>query len=401
MGIANIQGRRQWRPISSTGTNRTHWICLWIVLLVAPDIISNTFKEESTITASAFVLSRQYYGFMIRGVFAIDTTATDRKLNLLNIFKSRYADSSMATNTNSTIPTPSVAAARVGIKPTIEAAPAFVWKWLWRGHQAILPFLHMTDDSNQPPVSNNDLSLWVLWNKAIAAQDINSPVYDNDWTYDMLPGITRNVVKMVPNALFPRLYHANIEIRTAYLNQIIQAEMIRGAKNNHKIRIVSLGAGYDARCTRLLSLRHPNNSSRPLVEEAWELDLPDVTLPKTAMLLRLQQRRRSHNDSIRLPFVRPVDLNNSTWVSEVFRDILFSKDCNSSENDEGSLSRSSSWHTIFISEAVFIYLDKGQPGQVLQICQELVMESGRGNTASLCFADRLENSPGMLSIDFY
>lgn len=351
----------------------------------------------SFIQSTQLQLKQQFDRMVIPGVVVASdikvTVKTSNRNSCLNVFKSRYADSSFATMANSTILTPAAAAARVGIQPTIEAAPAFVWKWLWKGHQMLLPLLHITDDSNQPPVRNNDLSLWVLWNKAIAAQDKKSPVYDNDWTYDMLPSVTRYFVKSIPNQLFPRLYHANIEIRTAYLNQIILQEMIRNVNENKKVRIVSIGAGYDVRCSRLLSLKHPNDSSKHLLTEAWEIDVPDVIQPKASMLHRLQYRRQRQrqdrdDEPIRVPHVRPVDLNNSTWFENVLNAII--------RNDDGD----ETWHTIFVSEAVFIYLDKGIPRKVMQQCRDAIIQSGTSNTASFCFADRLENSPGIVKIQF-
>jgi len=52
-----------------------------------------------------------------------------------------------------------------------------------------------------------------LWWKAIAGNDKSSPVYDYSLSYDLLPPVTRWLVSKRLCRFYPRLHHANVEIR--------------------------------------------------------------------------------------------------------------------------------------------------------------------------------------------
>ena len=52
-----------------------------------------------------------------------------------------------------------------------------------------------------------------LWWKAIAGNDKSSPVHDYSLSYDLLPPVTRWIVSSRLCRLYPRLHHANVEIR--------------------------------------------------------------------------------------------------------------------------------------------------------------------------------------------
>jgi O-methyltransferase involved in polyketide biosynthesis len=266
---------------------------------------------------------------------------------------------------NSTIPSPNDVAASLQLKP-LTKAPSWVWKVAWRGHGRMLPLLHMNDPATP---QDADQSLKVLWNKAVVSIDPSSPASDDEWTFDLLPNPSRGMLRLL-RPLLPRLHHANIEIRTVYLNNIIQQEM-EGCASDKKIRLISLGGGYDPRGTRLLS-------TLDKVDEAWELDLPEVLASKQTMLERLEERRKSKGEYMRYPQLVPINLNDSSKLTQVLQEIL--------QCDKGG----SSWHTIFISEGVLIYVD--DPSQVIQLCSQAVVASGE--SASFCFADRLANVPG-------
>lgn len=268
---------------------------------------------------------------------------------------------------NSTIPNPIEVAAIVGVKPCMEA-PALVWKVAWRGHGAVLPILHFRDKAKP---RDSKYSLKVLWCKAIASMDRASKVFDEKWTYDTLPSVSRWILRLLPARLFPRLHHANIEARTAYLNKIIQEEIDR-VPHNTTIRLISLGAGYDIRCSRLLS----QYSERPI--EAFELDLPTVVESKEQIMTRLSRRR----SNTRHPTLIPMDLND---VDGAVKDTL--EDLVASEASQPA-------HTIFISEGVMIYLNQGVPSSLCKLLRNTVVSPNKKNTASFCFADRLENVPG-------
>lgn len=240
--------------------------------------------------------------------------------------------------------------------------PKLLRRISWRTHSKILPLLHWKDEARAQDV---DVNLRVLWNKVITSLDKNSPAYEPErWTFDMLPW-SRWILRMIPTGLFPRWLHANIELRTVYLNMAVDRE-IEQVPAGTKIRIVTVGGGYDSRPARLLASN--------IIQQAWELDLPNVAASKRAMLERLFQRR---NIPINTPQLSGVDLNDLDLVQTTLENIA--KDDKRNE-----------WHTIVVSEAVLMYLDEGVPSKVLTVCRSVF---GRKGTASFCFADRLEGVP--------
>jgi O-methyltransferase involved in polyketide biosynthesis len=305
------------------------------------------------------------------------------------------------TTNNSTIPDPFEVAAIVGVKPCIMA-PKYIWKLAWILHGFLLPIMHFRDSAAP---RDSSYSLKVLWCKAIASMDRASKVFDHGWTYDTLPSFSRwLLLKLIPNRCFPRLHHANIEARTAYLDKIIQAEILNQVpRDSTCIQLISIGAGYDVRCSRLLSTfvnennnHNNNNNNNNCILEAYELDLPNVIASKQTILNRLQKRRPQS----RHPTLIAVDLNDVNGsVKETLERIMMT-----------TTERRS--YTIFISEGVLIYLDKGVPSRLLRLFGDLakskatsrsgssISSSTTGGSpastavASFCFADRLENVPG-------
>jgi O-methyltransferase involved in polyketide biosynthesis len=273
---------------------------------------------------------------------------------------SRGFDEKYGTVNNSTIPTGDEVASLFGVQ-RFTRVPNLVWKFVWRTHGRLLPLLHLRDRAKP---KDADQSLKVMWNKAIAALDVNSPTFDAGWTYDFLPSSTRWILKYIPTRLFPRLHHANIEIRTAYLNQAIQQE-IGHLSTNTKVRIIALGSGYDSRYTRLLTT--------DVVQDAWELDIASVLASKKRMVERLQERRAN----VKVPHSRAIDLNDVASVKATLQEIL-----NTQKTDDES------WHTIFVSEAVFIYLDEGIPIELMKTCRNVYAPD-----SSFCFADLLRDIP--------
>ena len=238
----------------------------------------------------------------------------------------------------------------------------------WRGHGRLLPLLHANDKAKP---QDSDQSLKVLWNKAIVSIDKTSPGYDNEWTYDLLPRPSRSILRILKPVL-PRLHHGNIEIRTTYLNQIIQQEIDRNREK--RIRLIILGGGYDPRGSRLLTTLPEQ------VAEVWELDLAEVIASKQQMLQRLSRRRTRRGDAFRYPNLRAIDLNDHEAAMKLLQEIIHS--------DDGS---DESWYTIFISEGLLIYLD--DPNGLVKLCAKVTNEA-KSAGASFCFADRLANVPG-------
>lgn len=288
----------------------------------------------------------------------------ERRINKLDRLETR---GSIYSDTNSTIPTAHVAATTLGVVPPLDA-PSRVWKRAWMIHRAVMPLLHWGDRCKPP---DSSLSLMCLWWKALAATDPKSPAFDNSLTYDLLPSMTRILVGKRLRRFYPRLHHANVEIRTTFLDQCVtQIATTAKAGKPKKVQLITLGGGYDARSIKF--------RERGLIDQAIELDLPTVVDAKAKIFNshRLKTRRPSLSQDL-LPDLYPVDLNNLEDVKTQLTDIVASR---SSED----------WHTIFLFEGVMIYLNEGVPQGLLEVCRT-VLNQGSG---SLVFADRLERIPG-------
>jgi Leucine carboxyl methyltransferase len=265
---------------------------------------------------------------------------------------------------NSTILAARDAAAAVGVKPP-DDAHAKKWKLAYTLQKYATPILHLIDRQKPP---NSSLNLYCIWWKALSGNDKESPVYDHSLSFDLLPWGTRSIVRRP--RFFPRLHHANVEIRTAFLDRAVTRCADQHRKDKTKIRLVSLGAGYDVRSIKM--------KERGVVDKAFELDLLDVVEAKRKILKSKRfQRRRPHTARDSLPTAFPVDLNDLEKVKATLNEIL---------QEPGD------WHTIFLFEAVMIYLDEGVPRALLQLCGEVLKSTA--SRGSLCFADRLENVPG-------
>ena len=114
-------------------------------------------------------------------------------------------------------------------------------RFIWKMHGRLIPFLHF--GSNSP--SETCVNLRVLWCKALSSVDPKSPVYERPhfWTYNFLPKYSRWILWITPSCLFPRWFHANIELRTAFLKRAIdkviiaqlqQQQLIRSDKTSNK-----------------------------------------------------------------------------------------------------------------------------------------------------------------------
>ena len=210
-------------------------------------------------------------------------------------------------NSNSTLPAAAAAAAAVGVKPPADASPK-KWKRAWLVQKYATPLLHLWDPVRPP---NSSLNLYCLWWKALAGNDRESPAFDDALSFDILPRGTRWMVAQP--SLYPRLHHANVEIRTCFLDRSVT----RCAQEHptQRIRLVSLGAGYDVRSIKL--------KERNVVDRAFELDLPQVVQAKTKILESPRfRRRRPHVTGNVLPTFYPVDLNDLDQVKATLETIL-------------------------------------------------------------------------------
>jgi len=247
-----------------------------------------------------------------------------------------------------------------------------------------LPFLHAFDRCKP---SNSALNLACIWWKAMSGNDRSSPVYDEGLSYAMLPSVSR-VAYLSFRRFYPRLHHANVEIRTAFLDKSVReiVEEARSRNRKTKIRLVSMGAGYDVRSIKFLS--------KGLVDSAYELDLPQVIEAKQRLLRRAQRRKKDLLDKF-LPQAFAVDLNDSSAVRNILTDIVagnYDEYCDGvkSSNEEPT-------ETIILFEAVMIYLNENKPTELLEICSSVCKSQNLNDSShhtSLVFADRLENIPG-------
>ncbi|KAL9186738.1 hypothetical protein ACHAXT_010458 [Thalassiosira profunda] len=280
--------------------------------------------------------------------------------------------------------------------------------------------------------TDSKLALACLWWKAIAGNDVRSPVYDYQLSYDLLPPATRWFVGRRVRRWYPRLHHANVEIRTAYLDKslanVINTIMRDGetTKDTTKIRLIVMGGGYDTRSFKLMERSLANDESTPHIDllrrkrqiqqprrwrrmlrrnrappqnafdnitsldfelECHELDLPVVVKAKRQLLRdRLFRRRPWLRELTDYPRLVEADFNDLDATRRALEGILRAND------DDGS-----AVHNVILFEGVMIYLDEGTPHALLQLCSEVLNEHGqaldRSSSSYLCFADRLENIP--------
>lgn len=267
-------------------------------------------------------------------------------------------------------------AASVSVKPPSQVPP-FYSKCCSKAFRVAVQLAHVLDSyltkDQTPP--NSFLSLSCMWWKAIAANDAKSPVHDNGLAYDFLPSYSRWMVAPCFCKIYPRLLHANIEIRTAFLDRAVTriANMDTSTKlsSEKKFRLITLGGGYDTRSMKLLE--------RGVIQEAVELDLPAVVQAKQRLLTspRFQLRRsRRQQGAIAVPTCYQVDLNQVSQVRGVLQELLAQQD------DDSTV-------TIFLFEAVFLYLDPGIPTALLKLCSEISPKD-----SWLCLVDQLEGFAG-------
>lgn len=294
------------------------------------------------------------------------TSTTYRPISQPNLIRGERYNS-----TNSTIPPPSIIASKLNVKPTKDAS-AKQWQRAWKIHKKLLPILHSTD-SCKPPDSS--LNLACMWWKALSGNDGTSPVYDNGLAYDLLPSGWRRILKF--RRWFPRLHHANVELRTAYLDKSLQ-DIVSHVRTSHqhshenlKIQLVCMGAGYDLRGIKMLE--------RKVVDQVFELDLPQVVEAKERLFHRLRKRRPWLKEM--LPTLIASDLNQLEDV----KDILLTRVLNQTQS-------TTEWYTIFMFEGVMIYLNPLVPSELLNVTSYVLKT--KQMQGSLCFADRLENIPG-------
>jgi len=219
------------------------------------------------------------------------------------------------------------------------------------------------------------LNLNVLWWKAIAGNRRGTPSDDGGLAFDLLPPVTRTIVRWPLCLAFPNLHHQNVALRTAFIDRVVCARLARAAAAGHRVRLVSLGAGFDTRSLRLAGAAG--------VGCAAEIDLPSVVAQKRALLGRLTARRSALGPA---PVLLPADLNSRAEAVAALRAAM-ALPC---APQPGAAEEHVGEHVIFVCEALMIYLDDAAAERLVALCRD----AARGRAASLCFADRLPGVPG-------
>jgi hypothetical protein len=251
---------------------------------------------------------------------------------------------------------------------------------------------------------------------------------------------------------FPRWMHANIELRTAFLQRSIQqeAEKIKmlattpssatrmsdeetREEARKKVCLVVIGGGYDPRSVRWLD--------EGLVDKVFDLDLPNVVKSKRQLLLRCSRwfstKNNNNNENDRpglqllanpVTVLHSINTNNSTSGDSticVLHDnlCLIGVDLNDDDafdnamtyinsqlyqhdDDNSNFSQKNEirklgfaskseqkqdWHLIFLSEAVLLYLE---PGKQQRIFQRLGSQASTlpSSPSTFLFVDRLKDA---------
>eukprot|EP00977_Amphora_coffeiformis_P009632 scaffold2219_cov177-Amphora_coffeaeformis.AAC.8 len=234
-------------------------------------------------------------------------------------------------------------------------------------------------------IPNSYVNYQCVWWKAMAANDRNSPVFDGGLAYDLLPSVTRWAAASPVVSWYPRFHHANVELRTAYLDQAMEQVLLSlpQSPQQAKVRLVLLGGGYDLRLIRM-ALKYnataientaaatTTSSSSSVIAETIEVDLPQVIAAKQRILKERFLRRRPELKNI-IDSVQtfPIDLNDLEGVRKLLHEFILVP----SSNGDDLI-------TVFVFEAVLIYLDEGIPSQLLALLSQAV-RSAKGKGAIL------------------
>eukprot|EP00808_Paulinella_micropora_P018816 g31867.t1 len=249
------------------------------------------------------------------------------------------------------------------------SSPKWVWSRAWKAGKHALPLLHRWDECH---ATDTNVNLIVLWLKALAGN--RRQTRDDGLAYDLLPPWTRAVVAPAVAWLYPLLHHQNIALRTAYLDQLVTAELAAPAGPAKPTYVVLLGAGFDVRALRLMG-------AAPATGVVWtEVDLPHVVAQKRCLLSRLRGRRPELDSSLDQLIFVPANLSCEWQVLEsTLHSVLASM-------PKGA-------RAIFVLEALMIYLPSDKAAALLQTCVDVSAKAGVSSVA-VAFADELPNMEG-------
>ena len=282
----------------------------------------------------------------------------------------------------------------LGCKPPLSV-PKWVWKCAWEVFKRWIPLLHFFDRLKP---GDTCLNLSVAWWKAIAGNRRGAVTFDGGLAWDLLPPLSRQIIRYPLCLLFPRLHHQNVALRTAYLDAACRHEIKAAVAAGKDVRLVSLGAGFDTRTLKLATMPFSalgeeqigynavNGQAPQTITDSFELDLPQVVEQKNRVLeQRLLRRRPSLSQSI--PTLIAADLNSPAQA-------LTSLESEMQEAGRGRDSQvpSKGTHVIFVCEALMIYLQEGSAEELMRMISGLARRNQW--SAALCFADKLPGVGG-------
>ena len=300
-------------------------------------------------------------------------------------------------------------------------APQWIYSYAWKLHEKVVPLLHYFDRCS---LKNNKFNLAVLWGKAISGCKLGSPTFDGFIAYDLLPPVTRWIVGFPFSWMYPNLFHQHVAIRTAFLDKCL-LEALEPDRFSNKIdsdakessilidkevdsadlkpRVIILGAGFDTRSLRCRGTKTGKSEAAattaatvggkhviPTIStvnaEFYEVDLPSVIQMKVNVFKRFLLRRPH---SI-LPKLYGADLNELDQVKKQLA-LIFS------DNEMTDKIRGKKRKTVFVIEAVLMYLKKENVMPLLSTCMSEAAK--HSSTVDVCFADHLPGVPFIGDVD--
>lgn len=217
------------------------------------------------------------------------------------------------------------AAKAVNAPPPSTRAPRMVWKGAWEFGKRAMKVLHKPYLTSGYVPTDNNVNLSVLYWKSLDG---------DEYARDLLPGrLGRIFTSRAVRWMYPRLHHANVGIRTRFIDQCLDRVIVEEGETG--LNVLILGAGFDSRGVRLLK----EGDTRVV-----ELDLEKVIKEKEQVYARNYQRRQRGGGYRKVPKLKPIDLNDLSLT----RDIL------AGEIEEGN---KLGLTTVIICEAVLIYVD--------------------------------------------
>ena len=254
-------------------------------------------------------------------------------------------------------------ASNLEIPPPLNA-PKIVWSLCWKIQSFFLPLLHLFD---KYVPSDTCFNLAVLWWKAIGGDKV---------AFDLLPSLSRNIVRWPLRLLFPRLHHQNVALRTKFLDKALLEEEGYRSKQE-KVAVISLGAGFDTRSIRFLNGMVKGDVTGAGMD-FFELDLPEVIEQKRGLLERYSQRQPKHV----LPSLVEANLNDLRSVANALEKSVFQD-----EGEARTVPGGGGYQKIILMvEAVLMYMEREKVTPMLK----MVINAAKchAGSVSFIFSDR-------------